>query len=399
MLLLLSGVYSLVVNQCDSSTPCVDGSCCSQYGWCGKTSNYCGVGCLSNCNNVNINNTIVNECGGTKLCSNGACCSQYGWCGLTVDYCGSGCQSNCVQSTVTTPTPTPTPTPVSYPITTNNRCGPEALTRCPLTGNVCCSDNGICGKSVKECGLVKWACRPEFGKCGGPATTSNTIPLINVNNKANLIVDCVKPGMFALTYDDGIFDYTNTLLSILKNNNVKATFFINAYNWGDITVEPYKSYLRAVYQAKHQIASHTYDHLDMTKLNDKELWNQMYRNDIAIKSVIGVSPVYMRPPYGLMNDNVMAAMGSWGYKVIWKNIDSEDVLHPGDINAIQLNTNSYLNSLNNKSSKTDSFISLQHETLSETVNSWTQTAINLVKSLNYTFVTVGECRGESVWYR
>jgi peptidoglycan/xylan/chitin deacetylase (PgdA/CDA1 family) len=389
LLVLVLSVYSLVLNQCDSSTPCVDGSCSSQYGWCGKTIDYCSVGCQSNCNIINnVNNTIVNECGGTKLCSNGACCSQYGWCGLTVDYCENGCQSNCKSTVINTP-------PI-YPITKNNNCGPETLTRCPLTGNVCCSDNGICGKSVKECGLVRWACRPEFGKCNGPAPSSNIVPLINLNNKANLIVDCILPGMFALTYDDGIFDYTNTLLNILKINNVKATFFINAYNWGDITVEPYKSYLKNVYNSKHQIASHTYDHLDMTKLNDKELWNQMYRNDIAIKSVIGVSPVYMRPPYGLLNDHVMSALESWGYKVIWKNIDSEDVLH---INNVQLNTNSYLNSLNNKSSKTDSFISLQHETLIETVDSWTQTAINLVKSLNYTFVTVGECRGDKIWYR
>lgn len=41
------------------------------------------------------------QCGrqaGGALCPNGACCSQYGWCGSTTDYCGPGCQSQCTPS-------------------------------------------------------------------------------------------------------------------------------------------------------------------------------------------------------------------------------------------------------------------------------------------------------------
>ncbi|RPA82141.1 glycoside hydrolase/deacetylase [Ascobolus immersus RN42] len=59
-------------------------------------------------------------------CETGECCSQYGWCGVTTDHCGAGCQSafgKCNGSTppppttttttkpTSTPTPTPTPTP------------------------------------------------------------------------------------------------------------------------------------------------------------------------------------------------------------------------------------------------------------------------------------------------
>jgi len=38
------------------------------------------------------------QCGrqaGDALCPGGLCCSSYGWCGTTVDYCGIGCQSQC----------------------------------------------------------------------------------------------------------------------------------------------------------------------------------------------------------------------------------------------------------------------------------------------------------------
>ncbi|GAA0156851.1 hypothetical protein Leryth_006977 [Lithospermum erythrorhizon] len=48
------------------------------------------------------------QCGsqaGGALCPNGLCCSQYGFCGTTDDYCKNNCQSQCGGAT---PTPTPT---------------------------------------------------------------------------------------------------------------------------------------------------------------------------------------------------------------------------------------------------------------------------------------------------
>uniref|UniRef100_A0A7N2R0C6 chitinase n=1 Tax=Quercus lobata TaxID=97700 RepID=A0A7N2R0C6_QUELO len=50
--------------------------------------------------------TTAEQCGtqaGGAVCPNGLCCSQFGWCGNTNDYCGNGCQSQCSS---TTPSPT-----------------------------------------------------------------------------------------------------------------------------------------------------------------------------------------------------------------------------------------------------------------------------------------------------
>ena len=41
---------------------------------------------------------LAEQCGtqaGGALCPGGLCCSQYGWCGTTADYCCTGCQSQC----------------------------------------------------------------------------------------------------------------------------------------------------------------------------------------------------------------------------------------------------------------------------------------------------------------
>ncbi|GLT60100.1 hypothetical protein SLA2020_328820 [Shorea laevis] len=48
------------------------------------------------------------------LCPNGLCCSQFGWCGTTADYCGTGCKSQC-GSSPPPPNPTPSPTPPPPP--------------------------------------------------------------------------------------------------------------------------------------------------------------------------------------------------------------------------------------------------------------------------------------------
>ncbi|GLT60102.1 hypothetical protein SLA2020_328850 [Shorea laevis] len=58
------------------------------------------------------------QCGhqaGGALCPNGLCCSQWGWCGTTTAYCGTGCQSQCGGAGTPPPPPNPTPSPTPPP--------------------------------------------------------------------------------------------------------------------------------------------------------------------------------------------------------------------------------------------------------------------------------------------
>ncbi|XP_057747664.1 endochitinase-like [Arachis stenosperma] len=53
-----------------------------------------------------IGTTIAEQCGkqaNGALCPNNLCCSKFGYCGNTNDYCGDGCQSQCKGSTPKTP--------------------------------------------------------------------------------------------------------------------------------------------------------------------------------------------------------------------------------------------------------------------------------------------------------
>jgi len=79
---------------------CQDNKCCSQYGFCGVTDEYCDIGCQFDFGICNSNITQITSPDGTcgrfngYSCEPGYCCSQYGYCGDTSDYCGTGCQSN-----------------------------------------------------------------------------------------------------------------------------------------------------------------------------------------------------------------------------------------------------------------------------------------------------------------
>ncbi|KAJ2994062.1 hypothetical protein HDV02_001873 [Globomyces sp. JEL0801] len=128
----------------------------------------------------------------------------------------------------------------------------------------------------------------------------------------------------------------------------------------------------------------------------------MYRNDHAFKEVIGVRPIYMRPPYGHGSPETLTALNSWGYKAIWMNIDSGDVDHPEDPNFIEKSKSKYESILNKGDPKRDSYISLQHDTIQQTATEWTKVVIPMVRSKGYQFVTVGDCLGEpnkNQWYR
>ncbi|XP_055806191.1 chitin-binding lectin 1-like [Solanum dulcamara] len=82
------------------------GECCSLFGWCGTTIAYCAPeNCQSQCVKPSPPPSAYPRCGrqggGGKCIKTGECCSIYGWCGTTSNYCApKNCQSQC-KSTLT----------------------------------------------------------------------------------------------------------------------------------------------------------------------------------------------------------------------------------------------------------------------------------------------------------
>ena len=54
---------------------------------------------------------------------------------------------------------------------------------------------------------------------------------------------------------------------------------------------------RRIYSSGHQVASHTWSHPDLCNITSAQRKNEMYKNEMALRNILGVIPTYMRPPY------------------------------------------------------------------------------------------------------
>ncbi|CAO3564711.1 unnamed protein product [Mortierella alpina] len=215
---------------------------------------------------------------------------------------------------------------------------------------------------------------------------------------SGVIMTCSKPGVVAITFDDGPYEYTNALLDILKAKKVKATFFLNGHNNGEI--KNYKAVVRRAYSDGHQIASHTWSHVDLTTLKTKaKILSEMTQLDKAIKSIIGVKPTYMRPPYGSIDGLVTSVLKNAGYKIVLWDEDTNDWQHPTEV---EKSLAVYKAALSQKDAlKKNGHIFLQHDTHESTALDLAPKAIDYALQMGFKVVTVGECLGQSKskWYR
>lgn len=81
---------------CAPGTPCINGACCSKKGICGYAPTECGTdSCISSCN-------ATAPCGqyaksAEKNCPLNVCCSFFGFCGSTDEFCTIGGEHPCQQ--------------------------------------------------------------------------------------------------------------------------------------------------------------------------------------------------------------------------------------------------------------------------------------------------------------
>ena len=114
-------------------------------------------------------------------------------------------------------------------------------------------------------------------------------------------------------------DYTDELLRILKENDVKTTFFLGGY-W----VEKYPEYVKKVVAAGHEIGNHTYSHPHLNSLSPAGIRQELERNHNNIKALIGTDSFLFRPPFGEYSNKVIQVAKDLGYYTIQWSIDSLD---------------------------------------------------------------------------
>ena len=123
--------------------------------------------------------------------------------------------------------------------------------------------------------------------------------------------------LLAFTFDDGPSDGpTNKLLDNLDKYNARVTFFVLGSR-----VNSYSSSLKRAYEMGNTIGSHTYNHLNLFKLEDYDVMKEINNTSDAIENILGTRPKYLRAPYGNTNTHIKELSNM--YTILW-NIDTED---------------------------------------------------------------------------
>lgn len=110
------------------------------------------------------------------------------------------------------------------------------------------------------------------------------------------------------------------ILAVLDKYGVKCTFFLGG-GWLESHVEE----AQRLVDAGHEIGSHGYDHVNMTKMdNYRTMRNVITRMNTLCEELLGVRPRLFRAPYSYTNQYVTALARAEGMEDIHWNIDSRD---------------------------------------------------------------------------
>ena len=129
----------------------------------------------------------------------------------------------------------------------------------------------------------------------------------------------------ALTFDHSWGNtFTPSILDTLKQNNIKATFFIMG-PWA----KKYPEVAKRIMTDGHEIASHGYRHQNYGDMTREWVKEDIEKSHALIKEITGVDAKLIRPPNGHYSKQSLQVTAEMGYQTIIWNIDSLDWKNPG----------------------------------------------------------------------
>jgi hypothetical protein len=134
----------------------------------------------------------------------------------------------------------------------------------------------------------------------------------------------------------------------------------------------------------HEICSHTWSHTALTTLTNEQIIAEIRWTEKIIREVTGVTPRYLRPPYGDVDDRVRAVVEAAGYRILHWNLDSFDWQTTGSTSDILRNVQAKL------SGSSSGFVLLGHDGRSDLANGWAGALGSLIK-YGYPMGTVSQC--------
>lgn len=145
-----------------------------------------------------------------------------------------------------------------------------------------------------------------------------------------------------LTFDDGPKEkITPSILDILKQNNVKASFFFIGNR-----IKNNEKIVQRAYEEGHVVLNHSWSHPRLVTLTQDNIEKEIKETEDVLSTLVGKRPLLMRPPFGEVNSALLQTLKGLHYKIIiwsldsfdWSKIEKDDIVdnvmsnvRPGEI--------------------------------------------------------------------
>ena len=114
-------------------------------------------------------------------------------------------------------------------------------------------------------------------------------------------------------------DDIDKILEVLEENNIKITFFMVG-DW----VEKYPDAVKKIYEAGHEIGTHSDTHPHVNHLSYQENIEELEKSNEKIETITGNKTNLYRTPYGEYNQTVIQSAQDTGYYTIQWRLDTLD---------------------------------------------------------------------------
>ncbi|MDR6879001.1 polysaccharide deacetylase family protein [Bacillus sp. 3255] len=208
-----------------------------------------------------------------------------------------------------TPKPTATPkstaAPAPFPSPSSPSASPKATSKPTAT-----ADSGKIKTTTGDKTPYSWYYMkkktgqvPDFPKETKSFTADQKAVWVGTGKKVYLTIDAGGPLI-----------EVDLMLKSLKDNGVKANFFISGNN-----IKQNPEYLKRVVADGHFVANHTMTHKDFNELSDDQIRKEITDFEALYKKLTGKEvEKYFRFPYGHYNMHNLSLVSSMGYtSVFW----------------------------------------------------------------------------------
>ncbi|MCR6111070.1 polysaccharide deacetylase family protein [Bacillus sp. A301a_S52] len=125
-------------------------------------------------------------------------------------------------------------------------------------------------------------------------------------------------------------DHLPDILKTFKENNVKATFFLDG-SW----VKNNSNLAMMIKEEGHEIGNHAYSHPDMKRLARESIRDEIIRTNEVIDAALNEKPVWFAPPSGSFREDVVTVASELNmYTILW-TVDTVDWKNPSSAQMTQ----------------------------------------------------------------